>query len=132
MRGLPSMRLSTTEAALVTAYLIRKYEDERGKPITRLRLSKSSLRRLALRHRLREAFVQDWQDELASGWGWIVSDHGDEFGLVRSEVISGWVRIGTKRIASERQKLRRGDRSVLGAISEYFGNASPEDDDTDD
>ncbi len=49
----------------------------------------------------------------ASEWGWIAFPHGEEFGLVDASVMSGWVRIGAKRMAEDHLKQRRGDRSVL-------------------
>jgi hypothetical protein len=108
-------RLTAEETALVTAYLIHLYENEIKKEISRLRLSRNSVRYLGLRDNLREAFVADWIDALAQ-WGWIAFPHGEEFGLVHASTISGWVRIGTKRVAEDRKrlaKLNSADRSVL-------------------
>ena len=121
-----SSRLSPAEAALFAAYLIHTYEQEKGRNITRLRLSRQSVRRLALRHRLREAFIAEWQDELASV-GWIAFEHGEEFCLIRTDAASGWVRIATKRVAAEREKLQRGDRSVLETLREALVGKWPED-----
>ena len=44
----------------------------------------------------------DWIEELATEWGWIAFPHGEEFGLIDASVMSGWVRIGTRRIAEDR------------------------------
>jgi len=71
------------------------------------------MRWLGLRANLKDAFVADWIEELDAVWNWIAFPHGEEFGLVHTSAVSGWVRIGTKRVAEDRQKLKRGDRSVL-------------------
>jgi hypothetical protein len=116
-----STRLTAEETALCTAYLIYLYTQEKGKDVTRLRLSRNSLRWLSLRATLKEAFVDEWIEELATEWGWIAFPHGEEFGLIDASTMSGWVRIGTKRIAEGRLKLKAGDRSVLVKMREALG-----------
>jgi hypothetical protein len=113
-----STSLTAEETALYAAYLIDLYAREKGKEITRLRLSRNSLRLLSLRANLKQAFVDDWADELATEWGWIAFPHGEEFGLIDASAVSGWVRIGTRRIADDRLKLKRGDRSALVKMRE--------------
>ena len=117
MSGSPaSSRLTVAETALFTAYLIHLYSLEKGKEVTRVRLSRDSVRWLSIRANLKEAFIEDWIEELASEWGWIAFPHGEEFGLVDASVVPGWVIIGTKRIVEDRQKLRRGDLSPLAKM----------------
>ena len=113
-------RLTVEETALCIAYLIYLYAIEKGKDVTRLRLSRNSVRWLSLRATLRDAFVYDLIEELESEWGWIAFPHGEEFGLVDASVVPGWFRIGTKRFAQDRLKLKRGDRSVLVKMREVL------------
>jgi len=122
-------RLTAEEAALCTAYLIYLYTQEKGKDVTRLRLSRNSVRWLGLRGILREAFVDDWIEELATEWGWIAFPHGEEFGLIDASVMSGWVRIGTRRIDEARLKLKHGDRSLLDKMREALAQRKLRDDD---
>jgi hypothetical protein len=122
-------RLTAQETALCTAYLIHLYTKEKGKDVTRLRLSRNSVRWLGLRGILREDFVDDWIEELATEWGWIAFPHGEEFGLIEASVMSGWVRIGTRRIAEDRLKLKRGDGSVLEKMRVALAQRKLNDDD---
>jgi hypothetical protein len=58
--------LTAEEAALLTAYLVHLYEVEAGKEVSRFRLSRDSVRHLGLRSNLKEAFIADWSEALAS------------------------------------------------------------------
>jgi hypothetical protein len=64
---------------------------------------------------------------MASDWGWIAFPHQEEFGLIRVSAVSGWVRIGTKRISDELRRLRRGDPSVLTKIRDTLSQVLTED-----
>jgi hypothetical protein len=125
-----SPRLTPEETALLTAYLIHLYEAEKQKELTRFRLSRDSVRLLGLRANLKEAFITDWIEALANGWGWVAFPHGEEFGLVRVSTISGWVRLGTKRVSEARKKLKRGDRSVLIEMRDALAQLQQEEDTT--
>lgn len=128
-----SLRLTAEEAALLTAYLIHLYETEKSKEVSRFRLSRDSVRRLGLRSNLREAFTAEWAEAMASDWGWIAFPHREEFGLIRISSVSGWVRIGTKRLSEDlgrlKRGLRRGDRSVLDKIRDILNELPIEDED---
>ena len=108
-----ALRPSADEVATFTAYLIARYEDDKERRISRFRLSRDSLRRMAQRTVLRDAFIEDWREALASIHGWLAFPRGEEFGLLRDDAIDGWVRIGTKRVQSERSRMRQGDRRIF-------------------
>jgi hypothetical protein len=55
--------------------------------------------------------------------------YGEEFGLIDASVVPGWVRIGTKRIAEDRLRLKRGDRSVLDKMRDALKRRKQNDDD---
>jgi hypothetical protein len=124
-------RLTPDEAALMTIFLVHRYELEKGKEVTRFRLSRNSVRLLGLRANLRDAFAEEWRDALAE-WGWVAFPRGEEFGLVRSPVMDGWVRLGTKRIRDERKKLRDGDSEVLARVKKELTAAQTSVDEDDD
>jgi hypothetical protein len=124
----PRPRLTAEDAALLTAYLIHLYETEKGKEISRFRLSRDSVRRLGLRLNLREAFTAEWAEAMASDWGWIAFAHREEFGLIRISAVSGWVRLGTKRVSEDLRRLRRGDCSVLTKIRDVLAQLPTEED----
>jgi hypothetical protein len=124
-----SSRFTVEATALCTAYLIYLYQQEKGKDVTRFRLSRNSVRWLSCRATLKDAFVLDWMEELASEYGWIAFPHGEEFGFVHASVVSGWVRIGTKRIVDDRLELKRGDSSVLEKMRDTLAQRRLNDDD---
>jgi hypothetical protein len=96
--------LTAEGTAVAIMHLLRKYEDETGKELSRFRISRNTLRYLSLRANLREDFVVQWIDETAR-WGWLAFPHGEEFALIHSSSTAGWVRIGAKRLADERNAL---------------------------
>lgn len=105
-------RLTAEQAAIVILYVIARYRKEKAKEITRLRFSRSTMRKLCLRKNLHDSFAADVIVELAE-YGWTMFPTGDDFGLVQTSVLSSWLRLGSKRISSERKQLRNGDFSVL-------------------
>lgn len=116
---------------MFTMFSIQDYEDAKGKPVTRCRMSRDSVRMLAMRSSLREAFVAEWAEALESDWGWIAFEHGGEYGLIRASAVEDWIRLGTKRMAERRKRLKRGDRSVLDEMLEHLKREIPDDGDTD-
>lgn len=99
--------LSGRQAAHMLLLLIQGYAHERDKDVSRLRISKASIIRLALR--------QNWSDKLERGmgaelaeWGWTIFPLGvNEFGLVKTVPARKWLKLGSKRLTAERRALRR-------------------------
>jgi hypothetical protein len=96
--------LTPDETALAAVYLLRQYETETGKELSRFRISRTTLRFLSLHSNLREDFITQWIDAIAR-WGWIAFVHGEEFALIHNSSTAGWVQVGAKRLADERNKL---------------------------
>jgi len=128
MQGLNN-RITPEEAAMFTAYLIHTYEQAKGKAVTRCRLGRGSVRLLGIRSTLREAFVLEWIEALATDWGWVAFPVGEEFGLVRISAVEDWVKLGTKRVADIRKRLKKGDRSALDEMRDELGDTEGEDED---
>lgn len=112
---LSKARRTPAEAAILTVFTISEYDQEKSKTTTRARIQQATLRILADRQRLRAAFVEDWIDELAN-LGWSTFPVGDGFGVIKTEAVSGWVRIGSKRIRPTLDRIRLGDESAFDDV----------------
>ncbi|HWW15387.1 MAG TPA: hypothetical protein VN310_12060 [Candidatus Dormibacteraeota bacterium] len=109
------------EVAKLTVYLAHAYDTEKDTETTRFRISSTTLRNISLRTRLRDTFIIEWQDAL-SYEGWAVFPIGEHFGLIRTNVIAGWRRISSRRVADKVEGLRAGDQSVMTEISSDLGH----------
>jgi hypothetical protein len=101
------------ELAILTVILIQRYAKERGKDVSRFRLARNSLRRLAIRDRLRDALVEDWVDVLALEHNWLVFEHGDDFLLLKAEATLVWTKVGTRVCDELIKRLRRGEGKAI-------------------
>ena len=104
---------TSSEVALLVVLLIQRYSGERGKEISRFRLARNSLRRLAIRARLRDALVDDWVDVMALEHGWLVFADAEEFLLLKKNSAATWTKIATKRCDDLIKRLKNGDRTAL-------------------
>ena len=130
--GKPS-RLTAEQAAVVIMYVIDHYRREKQKEINRLRFSKATVRKLCIRKNLHESFTAEVISELAE-WGWTMFPAEDDFGLIQTSTLGGWVRLGSRRIAAQRKRLQRSDSSaVQGIVDEMMQSIDiPNLDDDDD
>jgi hypothetical protein len=113
------------EAALLTVSLVQRYEHDRGKEVTRFRLARTSLLRMAVRPReLPDGFVGQWADILALRYGWAAIPSGVEFLLVKVDAARAWTRIGTKRLDDIIELLQSGDKSALDKVEKEVKPAS--------
>jgi hypothetical protein len=104
---------TAAELALLVVLLVQRYAKERSKEISRFRLSRGSLRRLAIRKRLRDALVDDWQDIMALEHGWLVFVDSEDFVLIQAESAKTWTKIATKRCDDLITRLRAGDATAI-------------------
>jgi hypothetical protein len=122
---------TSSEVALLVALLIQRYSAERGKEVSRFRLARSSLRRLAIRARLRDALVDEWVDVMALEHGWLVFADAEEFLLLRKNSAATWTKIATKRCDDLIKRLRSGDQTAVDDAESEF-EPTPETDDGED
>ena len=131
LAALPNQhRLTAEQSAIVILYVIDHYRREKGKDITRLRFSKATMRKLCIRRNLHESFAAEVIVELAE-WGWTMFAAGDDFALIQTSVLSSWLRLGSKRVAMERKRLRSGDFKVLQEMLNKIELPPLEDEDED-
>jgi hypothetical protein len=99
-----------------------------GKPMTRARVSATTLKRLWNREKL----TQYWLDEV-NEWlltaGWILVDAGATFGVVKTGVVQNWPRLASKHLETELEQVRRGkfDFGQLDSLLEEDEVISKED-----
>jgi len=125
-------RPSTAETAMLAALLIQRFAKDRGKEVSRLRLSRGSLRRLAVRSFLEDSWVSEFTEHMRSDQGWIVFADGDEFLFLKQDAVRSWTRIGTKRLDDILTRLRRGDQKAIRTAEIEIEPLEDEDEDEDD
>ncbi len=106
-------RLNAAQAAIVVLYAIEMYRREKEKEVNRIRFSRATMRRLCVRTNLHDTFAAEVASEVAE-LGWTMFPAEDDFGLIHTSTLKGWVRLGSKRIAAELKQLRKGNLHVLG------------------
>lgn len=85
------------EASMLLLQALKQKGDQRGKPLTRARLSRLTLNRLWNREQLNEAWMRDVNEWLLSA-GWLLIDAGLTYGVVKTSVIENWPRVASKHI----------------------------------
>ena len=100
------------EAALLTLRLVEVNDQERkkmgGEPMTRFRISETTLKRLWLRKRLERAFMIEVEDWLLEA-GWALFFAGSTYAMIKVTSAEGWARLTSKRIEDELEKVSRGN-----------------------
>ena len=119
------------EVAAMTVALVTRYTKERDKEVTRFRLARSSLRRMAIRDQLRDVFIDEWISCLLISYGWAACGCGDEFLLIRADTTKGWTKLGTARMDDVIKPLRKGDRTALDALDDEIDDSEPGETDDD-
>lgn len=128
-----SYQPDASELAILVTLMIQRYSNERGRDLSRFRLARNSLRRLAIRDRLRDALVDEWIDAMAQDHGWTTFIHGEEFFLIKEESTRTWTKIATRRCDDLIKRLRKGDNSAIDdAEAEIEPDAGPDTDDDED
>ncbi len=95
------------ECMLLFLLAIHDAEQRLERTVQRARLPRGTLRRLWMRERLSDGFIQEVGSWLLS-YGWVLLDAGSTFGAVRTNGIKNWPRISTNNIDSTLQKVRSG------------------------
>jgi hypothetical protein len=96
---------SPREAALLLLQALQAKGQQRGKPLTRARLSRLTLSRLWNREQLNEAWMRDVNEWLLSA-GWLVIQAEATYGVVKTSVIENWPRVSSKHIEDLDQVVR--------------------------
>ncbi|HML12391.1 MAG TPA: hypothetical protein VK456_03750 [Xanthobacteraceae bacterium] len=95
------------ECALLFLALVAEREGRRGKSLTRLRLSETTLKQLWNRERLTEGFLREVDEWLLTA-GWVLISGSSTFGAVKEEAVGNWPRISSKRISDTLKRVAQG------------------------
>jgi hypothetical protein len=96
------------QAAILLLRDIELRDKDRDKPMTRVQLTASMLRRLWNRPRLSPEFLEQVSAWLAVA-GWCFFNSGATYAAVRISAVRNWPRLGTKRIVDELDEVAKGE-----------------------
>lgn len=77
------------------------------KPLTRFRVSRKTLLALCGRSNLPDWFLADLQEHLLAA-GWSLFFAGQSYAMIRSDLVMGWVRLGSGRVEQELKEASEG------------------------
>jgi hypothetical protein len=95
------------EAAMLLLRAIEKRGERRGKPMTRARLSRVTLKRLWNREQLTAQWLDEVNEWLLSA-GWTLVDAGRTFGAVKTDIVENWPRVASKHLHDVIEKVKLG------------------------
>ena len=95
------------EAAMLLLRAIQERGERRGKPLTRARLSRVTLKRLWNREQLTEPWLDEVNDWLLSA-GWTLVFAGTTLGVVKTTVVGNWPRIASKYLDPVIDEVKQG------------------------
>jgi hypothetical protein len=100
---------------------IKRYAEERGREITRLRLSSTALHRITGREQLRESVLYDVIEQLGlHGWtAFPIRDGG--LALIESAAVEGWTKLSARRVSSELRAAAKGRSFDIGKLEAELG-----------
>ncbi|WP_302554069.1 hypothetical protein [uncultured Bilophila sp.] len=107
------------------------YGEEKGKDVSRARLSKATLKAISKRKHIKQGFISTLFDELLE-LGWFLGDQGeDEYFLLRLNKVQSWTRVASSRVkpllaAKNREKI---ESDVEKKYVELFGEDQMEEPD---
>jgi hypothetical protein len=98
---------SGREAAMLLLRAIEERGQRRCKPMTRVRVSRVTLKRLWNREQLTEPWLDEVNEWLLSA-GWTLVFAGRTFGVVKTEVVENWPRIASKYLNDDIEDVKQG------------------------
>jgi hypothetical protein len=104
----PRYLANSRQAAILLLRDIELRDKDRRKPMTRLQLTASTLRRLWNRPRLAPEFLDEVSAWLAVA-GWSFFNAGVTYAAVRMSAVKNWPRLGTRRIKDELDDVAQGE-----------------------
>lgn len=128
------MRPTPYQSAILLIAMCRRVGGKRGAG-SRWRITDTTLRRLSFRTKLREAFIDELEDELAQLGYCLLRLPTGGFGLIEASTFESWPRVSTRaRLDAELRALKTGDakefgRLVEAAEAEFAPDQLDEDDD---
>lgn len=119
----PPELLGARECAVLLLLLV----EAREASTSRLRVSELTLRRLWGRGRVSREFIDDVQEWLERA-GWTLFATSSTFAMIRTEAVTGWVRLSSKRMVEEIASAQKGEFD----FSKHYGLLNQTNSDSDD
>src|SRR5258708_1967553 len=91
------------ESALLLLRALEERGERRGKEMTRVRVSRFTLKQLWNRENLTDSWLAEVNEWLLSA-GWTLVYAGTTFGVVKTSVVENWPRIASKHLDSVIEK----------------------------
>jgi hypothetical protein len=114
---------SARQCVLLFLFAIQDAEKRLNRSVQRVRLPRGTLRRLWMRERLSDQFLQDVGTWLLSV-GWALIDAGATFGAVRTRGMKDWPRVSTKTLDPTLQMVKLGEQLAAKEFEELERNLS--------
>jgi len=96
------------ESALLFLRLMEAREMDKGKPMTRARLPRGTLKDLWKREKLTPQFLEEVHEWMLTA-GWTLVDAGSTFAAVRVDAVLNWPRVSLARINDELLQVSNGE-----------------------
>ena len=111
------MLADVTAALLILS--VKAYAEEKGKVLTRARISRRTLLQISGRKRVRESFLEEvrWY---AADLGWALIDVDEGFGLLETESARSWTQVSASRVKARKQAILSGDITVDALFNEIL------------
>lgn len=129
------MRPDPFDTAVMLVAMVRRVGGKRGDG-TRWRISSKTIRALSQRAALRDAFMEDVEEELNNIGFTLIWLPDGSYGLIKTASFDSWPLISMRdRLAKEMKALRKGDKVVfeelIGQAYNEFAEAGNSDEDED-
>jgi hypothetical protein len=98
---------TSQEAALLLRYAFKERGDRRRKEVTRVRLSRFTLKRLWNREQITDPWLTEVNEWLLSA-GWTLVYAGTTFGAVKTSVVENWPRVASEHLKSVIDEMKGG------------------------
>lgn len=111
---------STETVAQLILININRFAAEKNKEYSRVKISKKSLRKIAGRSIIRDAFIEALQEKFF-GLGWHFGVHSDtEYYLIEKKKLDAWGRVGCSRVEQEINGLKTDPEWYADQVGSIF------------
>jgi hypothetical protein len=104
------------ECAILALRLIEiRNQDKKSSPVSRVRLSELTLRRLWGRDRFSREFLEEIQEWMSRG-GWAFFFARTTYAAIKTSAVLGWSRLSSKRMGDDLKRVLEGNFDFVAHI----------------
>lgn len=107
---------------------VQAYREEKGKNLTRARISRKSLLKVSGRKHIREAFLEE-VSAAAVELGWAILSMDDGLALIEADSARSWTQVSTSRVRDKRKDFLKGNLTEDDLIDEALPEEIDEEED---